>query len=76
MELGVAEGGLIEIATNVGRVTAPVCFDASWLRGIVSLPHGFGELNVNVLTDARSVDPLSGMVTLGGLPVSLTKAIE
>jgi anaerobic selenocysteine-containing dehydrogenase len=75
-ELGVAEGDLLEIATNAGRVTAPVRFDGSWLRGIVSLPHGFGELNVNMLTDARNIDPLSGMVTLGGFPVSLTKVIE
>ena len=72
-ELGVAEGDEVEIATEVGSITAPVYFDAAWLRGVVSLPHGFGEANVNNLTDARDADSLSGMVTLGGFPVRLTK---
>jgi anaerobic selenocysteine-containing dehydrogenase len=72
-ELGVVEGESLAVESSAGTVIAPAHLDAAWRRGVVSLPHGFGDMNVNVLTSARSVDPLSGMVTLGGLSVSLTK---
>jgi len=75
-ELGVVEGDLLEIATDSGIVRAPAHLDASWLRGLVSLPHGFSAANVNVLTSARRIDPLSGMVTLGAFPVTLRRATD
>jgi anaerobic selenocysteine-containing dehydrogenase len=73
-EIGVGEGDALAVHSDTGKVVARAHLDASWLRGVVSIPHGFGSVNVNVLTDSQSVDPLSGMVTLGGFPVSLTPA--
>jgi len=73
-ELGVSEGEMLQISSDAGTVVAPARLDASWLRGVVSLPHGFGSLNVNLLTSAQDVDPLSGMVTLGAFAVSLARA--
>jgi anaerobic selenocysteine-containing dehydrogenase len=75
-ELGVSEGDLLDITTDAGTVRAPAHLDASWLRGVVSLPHGFEAANVNMLTSARRIDPLSGMVTLGAFPVTLTRAAD
>jgi hypothetical protein len=57
------------------------------MRGVVSLPHGYGHdrpgtrqrtasanpgVNVNLLTDARTLDPLSGNAVLNGIPVTVT----
>lgn len=42
-------------------------------RGVVSVPHGFGDTNVNLLSTARhGVDPLTGMVTFSGIPVAVS----
>ncbi|MFD0848668.1 molybdopterin-containing oxidoreductase family protein [Sphingosinicella xenopeptidilytica] len=71
---GLHEGGRARVSTTKGMLEAPVRFDSRYRRGVVSVPHGFGHINVNVLTDARSTDPLSGMVQLGGIPIQIEKA--
>lgn len=41
----------------------------------VSLPHGFADFNVNLLTtSAEGVDALTGMPTFSGVPLTVTKA--
>jgi hypothetical protein len=41
---------------------------------VVCLPHGFVSANVNALTSlAEGVDPLTGMVLLSGVPVSVAQ---
>jgi len=72
-ELGVADDDSVAITSAAGTIIAAARLDATYSRGVVSLPHGFAGTNVNVLTDARKIDPLSGMVTLGAFPVSLKK---
>jgi anaerobic selenocysteine-containing dehydrogenase len=71
--LGVADGNMVVIESAAGTITAPAHLDASYRRGVVSLPHGFADVNVNVLTDASKTDPLSGMVILSAFPVSLRR---
>jgi hypothetical protein len=34
---------MVEIASSAGSVKAPAIFDTSWLRAVVSLPHGLGR---------------------------------
>lgn len=72
--LGLYEGDRARISTTKGMLEAPVRFDSRYRRGVVSVPHGFGHINVNVLTDAQSTDPLSGMVQLGGIPIQIERA--
>jgi len=41
--------------------------------GVVSLPHGFDDVNVNHLTSTADADPLSGMTVVSGLAVEVTR---
>ena len=69
----IEEGDRIAIRTGSGTVLALAHIDDRWRPGVVSLPHGFEDTNVNVLTSAQNVDRLSGMVTLGAFPVVIAK---
>ena len=42
--------------------------------GVVSLPHGFGDANVNRVTSTADADPLSGMTIVSGLRVEVARA--
>jgi anaerobic selenocysteine-containing dehydrogenase len=82
--LGLDEGGRARVSSAAGAVDVPVEVTAAVMPGVVSIPHGWGHggagtmlgvasrhegVNVNVLTDARLVDPLSGNAVLNGIPV-------
>jgi len=72
-QAGVAAGDEAEIRSPVGHVVARVAVDDGMRSGVVSLPHGFVDTNVNALTSLRDdVDPLTGMVTLSGVRVTVT----
>jgi anaerobic selenocysteine-containing dehydrogenase len=73
MARDIADGDLVRISTPAGEVIAPARIDPRYRRGVVSLPHGFTDVNVNVLTDVREIDRLSGMPTLGAFPVTISK---
>ncbi|MXP22558.1 molybdopterin-dependent oxidoreductase [Gordonia sp. HNM0687] len=72
-----------------GELKVPVEISTDILPGVVSLPHGWGHdlagtrlsvaagapgANVNQLNDGTLMDPLSGTVTLNGLPVEIAPA--
>jgi hypothetical protein len=42
--------------------------------GVVSLPHGFEQANVNRIIGTADADPLSGMTVFSGVPVELRPA--
>ena len=82
--LGLEDGGLAHVASRVGKLTAPVEVTDEVMRGVVSLPHGWGHdrrgaqlsvaerhagVNSNTLTDDGAIDPLSGNAVLNGIPV-------
>ncbi len=88
-EHGLGHGDLATIESRVGRVVAPVEVTDDVLRGVVSLPHGWGHtrsgtqlevanahpgVSVNDLTDDSVVDALSGTAVLNGVPVRLGPA--
>ncbi len=87
--VGVAEGELVDVASATGTVRVPVKGLADLRPGTVALPHGWGHqhthlgvaretagVNVNILAadGVDGVDPLSGMVHLTGIPVSVRPA--
>jgi hypothetical protein len=56
-------------------VTAVVHLDPDIRPGAVSLPHGFADINVNLLTtSAEGVDALTGMPSFSGVPLTMTRA--
>ncbi|MGZ5446414.1 MAG: molybdopterin-dependent oxidoreductase [Thermoanaerobaculia bacterium] len=81
--LGLADGQLVDVQSAAGSVRIAVESTDSVMRGVVSLPHGFGHdragtrlgiaeqhagVSYNDLTDG-TVDAVSGNAALNGTPV-------
>ncbi|HEY9545055.1 MAG TPA: molybdopterin oxidoreductase family protein [Solimonas sp.] len=81
---GVVDGQIVRVTSRVGHVDVEVQATHDIMRGVVSLPHGWGHarpgtqqriarahpgISINDLTDDRSLDRLSGNAALNGLPV-------
>lgn len=84
--LGLADGQSVEVRARVGSVRIEVQSTDSIMRGVVSLPHGFGHhrpgtrlglaeqnagVSYNDLTDAAAVDAVSGNAALNGIEVEI-----
>jgi anaerobic selenocysteine-containing dehydrogenase len=85
-ECGVDDGATVEVTSRVGKVEVEVCGSDDLMRGVVSLPHGYGHqlpgvllrnaaelpgVSVNDLTDPSVLD-VSGNAVLNGVPVTVT----
>jgi len=86
---GIVAGDRVRIASRAGEVTAPVELSDEMMRGVVSLPHGWGHdrpgvrlsvasahagVSVNDVTDAQVIDALCGTASLTGVAVEVTRA--
>jgi anaerobic selenocysteine-containing dehydrogenase len=87
-EHGIADGALVTVSSRVGSVTVDVRASEDVMRGVVSLPHGYGHqvdgtrlsraakvpgVSINDLTDPEALD-LSGNAALSGVPVTVAPA--
>ena len=87
-ERDIADGDLVTVTSRVGEVTVDVQASDDMMRGVVSLPHGYGHqvdgvrlsraskvpgVSINDLTDPDLLD-LSGNAALSGVPVTVTPA--
>lgn len=83
---GLTSGQTVRVRSRVGAVEARVVIDASIMRGVVSLPHGYGHAaaadtmrvagavpgpNINAITDDHLLDLASGTAALNGVPVTI-----
>ncbi len=83
---GLVDGGNARVASVAGEVEATVEFDDGIVRGVVSLPHGWGHdrpgtrmavahakpgTNSNVLAPGHLVDVPSGNAAVNGIPVTV-----
>lgn len=81
---GLTDGDLAELRSRVGAIEVPVELSDEMMRGVVSLPHGWGHqdhtgqvargapgVNVNDLSDDQLFDPLTGNAALNGVPVTV-----
>ena len=88
--LGIADGQLVDVHAGGGSVRIAVQSTDSVMRGVVSLPHGFGHnragtrlglaeenagVSYNDLTDG-SVDAVSGNAALNGTVVTIAATRE
>ncbi|WP_425460763.1 molybdopterin oxidoreductase family protein [Leptospira langatensis] len=86
--LGIGEEELVVIESRVGRIQLPAELTDEMMRGVVSIPHGFGHgkegtsmnvaakfagSSINDLTDDQALDELSGNAAFSGIPVSVRK---
>ena len=82
-------GSRVTVRSRVGAVTVAVEVTDRMMKGVVSLPHGYGHgregvrlqvasthagVSVNDLSDELRVDPLSGNAALSGVPVHVERA--
>ena len=87
---GLRHGEEAEVTSAAGTVRVTVGVTDKIMRGVVSLPHGWGHdlpgtrlrvahehagVNVNLLISGDQVDPVSGNAIQNGVPVTL-RAIE
>ena len=87
-ERGIGDGTLVTVSSRVGSVTVDVLASEDIMRGVVSLPHGYGHqvdgtgmsrapkvpgVSINDLTDPQRLD-VSGNAALNGVPVDVTPA--
>lgn len=84
---GLSDESEVTIESRVGQVTTTVIATDEVMRGVVSLPHGWGHnkkgvkmgiarkqegVNCNVLTDDKFIDKASGNAALNGVPVKVS----
>ena len=70
---GLRTGDVAVITNPAGAGRAVVEVTADIRPGAVSLPHGFDDSNVNLLTSTADADPLSGMQIVGGIAVDVSR---
>ena len=88
-ERGIADGTAVAVTSRVGTVHAEVQSTEDVMRGVVSLPHGYGHQregvrlsrasqvpgpSINDLTDPAVLDVASGNAVLNGVPVTVSPA--
>ena len=87
-ERGLTTGSTVSVRSRVGTVEVEVAETDDMMRGVVSLPHGYGHarpgsrmrqaatvagVSINDLTDPERLD-VSGNAALSGVPVTVTSA--
>ena len=88
-DLEINDGQLAEVASATGKVIALAEVTEDIMRGVVSLPHGWGHdregmatsvatskpgVNSNILSNENDLDPLSGNANLNAIPVTASAA--
>jgi len=86
---GVADGDMAKIASRVGELEVTVEVSDEMMRGVVSMPHGWGHdregvqlrvagerpgASINDLTDEQHIDGLCGTAHFNGVPVTVVPA--
>ncbi len=87
-ELGLQNNDFIKVQSRVGEVDIPVEITNDMLRGVISIPHGFGHnrahtnwkvaqqhagVSANDLTDDTVIDELTGNAAFSNVQVRVTR---
>jgi anaerobic selenocysteine-containing dehydrogenase len=73
---GLRHGDTAVVGTKAGSCRAVVEPTDAMRPGVVSLPHGFREADVNQLTTSEVVDPLNAMPVMSGYEVSISGPVR
>ncbi|MCW2854707.1 MAG: molybdopterin oxidoreductase family protein [Marmoricola sp.] len=86
---GINDGDVVRVTSRVGSVDVEVAAAEDMMRGVVSLPHGYGHqvegirlgnaagvagVSINDLTDPERLD-VSGNAALSGVPVTVVALV-
>ena len=84
--IGLEDGGRAVLRSAAGEIEAPVEVTDAVMKGVVSMPHGWGHdedgvrmavasahpgVNSNVLADESVIERVSGNAVLNGIPVEV-----
>ncbi|WP_456422974.1 molybdopterin-dependent oxidoreductase [Lutibacter sp.] len=84
--LNLKENQLVKVTSDVGQVILPVEITTSIMRGVVSIPHGWGHhrkgtnmkiaqqhagVSINDLTNEKNIDNLTGNADFSGTKVKI-----
>lgn len=67
----IVDGAEVEVRSVAGRLRLPARVTERVRPGAASIPHGYGDVNVNRLVDCSDLDPLSGMPRMSGTEVEV-----
>ena len=70
---GVSDGDMIKVETTKGTIEIKTRTTDALHQGILSIPHGWDETNVNLLTDDEVRDPISGYPAFKSVPCRVLK---
>ncbi len=71
---GIVDGETVIVETRKGSIKIKVKHSEDILPNVISIPHGWAQANVNVLTDIEARDPISGYPELKALLCRIKKA--
>jgi len=66
-QYGITNGDMVVVATKRGSIRLKAKTTLDIISGVVSVPHGWTEANVNLLTEGKPGDPISGFPVLKAL---------
>ncbi len=84
--LSLNDNDMVTVETSVGKVSIPIEITEDIMKGVVSIPHGWGHnrnntqmevanqnpgVSINDLTDNLQIDELTGNAVLNGVPVKV-----
>lgn len=72
--LGIADGEEVIAETIRGSIKLRAKITKDILPGVVAISHGWKEANVNILTNNKGLDPVSGFPPFNGLLCRVKKA--
>lgn len=72
---GIADGDKVLIETPKGSIKMKAMITSDMALQVVSIPHGWGEANANVLTSLEPRDPIVGYTELKALLCKISKTL-
>jgi len=72
-EYGIADGDIMAVETRKGEIKIKVRTTEDLLPKVVSVPHGWAQANVNLLTELEPRDPVTGYTQLKALLCRIKK---
>nr|WP_317928951.1 molybdopterin-dependent oxidoreductase [Halioxenophilus sp. WMMB6] len=67
----IGDGQKVRVSNDKGAIELIARIDTGMRAGVVSIPHGHLEANINKLTSKSTIDSISGMALYSGVPVTI-----
>ncbi len=89
--LNLRDGQTVRVTSRVGSIELPAEVTDAVMRGVISVPHGWGHgregvrlstarkvagVSINDITDEQHIDVLTGLPVLNGVPVTVSAVVE